>query len=337
MAKIMHLGKNFSANTTNIIDNLITPSATSALSANQGKVLNDKIEGIYGISDKWSSTKSYAIGNSVIYDNQVWSCILANDNQTPADGSLYWSRINLNNLGGMSFRVNDGKPEWKVAGADTWSPFSGGGCEFIGEYTSDTSIDISGYPEATTDSFIIETKGQGVGTYSNYSGYASYWTFYDSAIKTISGGKLNIKAPRTQVGQHGNRDGNIAIVPYRVWYNPSNNTSTSTRIKNNIVLSYNTQYVIDTGLTQINGFHIYTPRKVNSNWVLSVSYFGGSTQMLVAAADDGSTSASERTMPCTTFAGNLVPLINKIEGGKITLTGNTYNSNFDSVFYWEAW
>lgn len=227
MPKIMHLDKEFAGG-----------GSSPAYTAGDGIIISDNTisvnnENIYGTSDKWSSAKSYAVGDSVIYNNQVWSCILANDNQTPADGSLYWSKINLSNLGGMSFRVNDGKPEWKVAGADTWSPFSGG--------------------------------------------------------------------------------------------------------KNNIVLSYNTQYVIDTGLTQINGFHIYTPRKVNSNWVLSVSYFGGSTQMVVAASDDGSAPVSERTMPCTAFAGNLAPLINKIEGGKITITGNTYNSNFDSEFYWEAW
>jgi len=131
-------------------------------------------------------------------------------------GALAVKQLN-NNLGGLQLRVNSGKPEWKASGADTWSPFNS--CELVGTYRDNASIDISKYPNSTIDNFIVEPT-ESVGTWSNYSVYQtnSYWSYFDMAVKSITGNTLTITAPQAQVGQRGYRDGNIAKIPYNVWY-----------------------------------------------------------------------------------------------------------------------
>lgn len=49
-------------------------------------------------SDSWSSSTTYAVGKTVIYDNKVWECLVQNNGQTPSGTSTYWKQVTLSSL-----------------------------------------------------------------------------------------------------------------------------------------------------------------------------------------------------------------------------------------------
>lgn len=58
--------------------------------------LNNETMNLIGniVADGWSSSKSYSIGDSCIYNNMLWNCLVANTNMAPTEGT-YWTRVQL--------------------------------------------------------------------------------------------------------------------------------------------------------------------------------------------------------------------------------------------------
>lgn len=60
------------------------------------KNLNNETMNLIGeiVSDGWNSSKSYTVGDSCIYNNMLWNCLVANTNVAPTEGT-YWTRVQL--------------------------------------------------------------------------------------------------------------------------------------------------------------------------------------------------------------------------------------------------
>lgn len=85
--------------THDVIDNLTSTSTEDALSANQGKVLNDKIGVLKSFfANEYSSIAQYRVGDLCIYDDTLWMCIVDCDDETPSPLSDYWVSITIQTL-----------------------------------------------------------------------------------------------------------------------------------------------------------------------------------------------------------------------------------------------
>ena len=96
MGKIMHLGSPSSGG-GEIIDNLLSTASSLALSANQGRILNEKIEGISG-GDEWDSTQAYSIDDYAIYQNKLYQCIANTTAGIVPTNTTYWKPISIKEL-----------------------------------------------------------------------------------------------------------------------------------------------------------------------------------------------------------------------------------------------
>ena len=82
------------ANKTTVTNNLTSTSTTNALSAYQGKVLNEKIMPKTIVSDEWVSSKTYSVGDYCISDNALYKCKVQNSNQQPPNDT-YWDNVSV--------------------------------------------------------------------------------------------------------------------------------------------------------------------------------------------------------------------------------------------------
>lgn len=53
-------------------------------------------ESVYG-EDKWNESKSYAVGDYVVYNDMLWKCIAGNSGKTPSEGT-YWKKVTIKQL-----------------------------------------------------------------------------------------------------------------------------------------------------------------------------------------------------------------------------------------------
>lgn len=58
-------------------------------------------------SDSWSSSTTYAVGKTVIYDNKVWECLVQNNGQTPSGTSTYWKQVTLSSLNSSNIKISE--------------------------------------------------------------------------------------------------------------------------------------------------------------------------------------------------------------------------------------
>lgn len=66
---------------------------------------------------KWDSTIHYTAQNVVTYGNYVWSCVEANNNQPPFEGSQYW--VNIGSIKPREIPIQEGTPSLQETG-DLW-------------------------------------------------------------------------------------------------------------------------------------------------------------------------------------------------------------------------
>lgn len=65
----------------------------------------EKVDGIIGTDEEWSRTKSYALGDMVLHNNKLWSCVLQHSGQEPPN-TMYWKNVSLTDLGGLRFGID---------------------------------------------------------------------------------------------------------------------------------------------------------------------------------------------------------------------------------------
>lgn len=46
------------------------------------------------LSNMWISSATYNVGDYVLYDNNIWKCLVQNSNITPSEGNI-WTRVNI--------------------------------------------------------------------------------------------------------------------------------------------------------------------------------------------------------------------------------------------------
>lgn len=106
-----------------VIDNLTSTDIDKALSANQGRVLNEKIGFSKAISDAYDSSTTYSAGQYCIYNNMLWRSLLDNNlANTPAEGT-YWTTTSVS----KNLITKNGEGKFGYLGADdSFIPFKSG-------------------------------------------------------------------------------------------------------------------------------------------------------------------------------------------------------------------
>ena len=82
-------------NTSAIANNLSTTASGKVLDARQGKTLNDSKANTNLLGQKWTSSTSYIVGQYCISGDVLYKCILANTNHQPPN-STYWKATDVN-------------------------------------------------------------------------------------------------------------------------------------------------------------------------------------------------------------------------------------------------
>lgn len=80
--------------THDVIDNLTSTSTEDALSANQGKVLNENKINHTEIADTYLSTKTYVLDDIVYYNGNLWRCLQMCYDEAPSEGQ-FWTQITV--------------------------------------------------------------------------------------------------------------------------------------------------------------------------------------------------------------------------------------------------
>ena len=58
--------------------------------------IEDQVEAISSdISDDWNRSKTYDVGEYVMYANKMWICKIKHENMAPAANSPYWEKVNI--------------------------------------------------------------------------------------------------------------------------------------------------------------------------------------------------------------------------------------------------
>lgn len=86
--------------------------------------LNNETMNLIGnvISDAWNDSRSYSVGDSCIYNNMLWNCLVANTNMAPTEGT-YWTRVKLANTDYVVERGTDGNwmyEKWASGKYEAW-------------------------------------------------------------------------------------------------------------------------------------------------------------------------------------------------------------------------
>lgn len=136
------------------------------------------------------------------------------------------------NLTDISLRYDSvsGKPQWKERGADTWQNFSSK--VLLGQYVGNASIDISNYPNATVNDFIVEMVSNGSASVGEFGFNSPDTVSYASGdantnySKVISDNILNVSFTLTVIARGrtwgGGWNGRSASgdITFNVWFSP---------------------------------------------------------------------------------------------------------------------
>ncbi|MCR4999962.1 MAG: hypothetical protein K6A05_09005, partial [Lachnospiraceae bacterium] len=131
----------------------------------------------------------------------------------------------------------DGEYGFTING--TFYPFSGG-TTYLGEYSADTTIDISelkGNLKASDFIFVINEDDKISNKTSNYQDYATGYTIFYPASISISGSTLSLTLPREYINNNGATDSKL--LKGKLYYKPSAVIGIYTENKTIDVSAYN--------------------------------------------------------------------------------------------------
>lgn len=138
----------------------------------------------------WSPSTSYVTNQYVNYNNTLWQCTLSNTGQTPFEGSIYWSSINIYPGGSYWTLVNiypTSTTYWQSQEGSTASSGTATGPNYYeGSSSSPISYTISSFPDKD---YKTNTSLQNLTTRMNVIasnvGFTS--SAYNSTARTIYG------------------------------------------------------------------------------------------------------------------------------------------------------
>lgn len=158
------------------------------------------------LSNMWISSATYNVGDYVLYDNNIWKCLVQNSNITPSEGNI-WTRVNITSEISTlnSNLINKADRNWK----------------YVGE---GTRVDISGVYSKAFEYFVIFEDATGVDTtflipYQLLGRIISNGYYYDSkyyACKSLSTSSSNISISTnwTNISNNGTISNSGTITVY---------------------------------------------------------------------------------------------------------------------------
>ena len=173
-----------------------------------------------------SASKSYAVGDHLVVGNtycKVIAAISAGDalvigtNIESAKVGDEITQINASltaNTKKFQFAYDNTKSKYGYTIDGTFYPFSGGGAIYLGQYSADTTIDVSDLGATSADQFVMScptndswTRTGASGAYTDWSSLSA-WCSYTAPTLALNDGILTITVGSLYGrGRTGNSDG----------------------------------------------------------------------------------------------------------------------------------